>query len=171
MFTTTLPLIFSFTHLFAPVEFVFFLLVVFGAVWLSAPAVDISWEDHRLDTSIRLFLHSAWLGHASLWRVFWPFFILVNAILLRVDYLILESRFTIPSWDTAHMVLVLPIVWWGVGVWKCSQNTSAKIWNICARFVVLCMVIEYVLKFIIRKDYPQIIFNCSELLIIYGDCI
>jgi len=51
------------------------------------------------------FLQSAWLGQACLWQVFWPFFLLVNAVLFYIDYRIANVTYTIASWKTVHGML------------------------------------------------------------------
>ncbi|NOT83199.1 MAG: hypothetical protein HOP02_00130 [Methylococcaceae bacterium] len=169
MFLTTLPILFGFTHLISPLELSLFLLALLAAVFLITPTID---NDNIVDpySSFYLYLHAAWLGRMSLWRVFWPFFILINIIFVYIDYRIANNTYTIASWKTVHGMVFLPIVWWTVAIWRCSAHAAAKYWGNAARVISLYLAIELILRFIISTQFPHLLFNCEMLLLEYGDC-
>ncbi|MEQ1637572.1 MAG: hypothetical protein ABL903_12850 [Methylococcales bacterium] len=169
MFVTTLPILFGFTRLISPLELGLFLLALLAAVFLITPTDN---EDAIAYpyTTFYLYLHAAWLGHMRLWRVFWPFFILINIIFVYIDYRIANNTYTIASWKTVHGMVFLPIVWWIVAIWRCSPHTHANYWGNAARAITLYLAIELMLRFIISTQFPQLLFNCELLLIEYGDC-
>ena len=73
MFINTLPIIFTYTHLFSLVEAVGFLTLIFLLIYFYAPAANKKWH-YLPKNSIYQFLQSAWLGGTPLWSAFWPFF-------------------------------------------------------------------------------------------------
>ncbi len=119
---------------------------------------------------IENYLLDSWFGEVSLSWVFWPFFLVLNVSLLTADLLAKAGTITVSSWDEIHFALVLPIVWWTVSVWRCSNTPAAKIWSALARLTTIAVFIEYGLKLLIRIDYPRIYFNCEEVLLNYGSC-
>ncbi len=169
MFIYSLPPIFAFTDLISPLEFVLFLLLIFGAVFFAAPQPDNLWID-RHQHNLYTILQACWLGQAPLWRSFWPFFILVNMVFFYIDYRASNISFTIASWRTVHLMLFLPCVWWLISVWKCSTNTRKKIWCSCARSVTIYFMIDYFLRLLISFEYPDLFFDCKLLAIEFGDC-
>jgi len=170
MFIETFPIIFTYTHLFSLIEAVIFLAAIFILVYFYTPDVDKNRASKR-GKGLYNFLHSSWQGNSSLWPVFWPFFILVNAILYYIDYRVMNVTYTIASWKTVHGMLLLPIVWWAVSVWRCSANTRYKIWSSAARTITLYLFLEYILRFIISTQYPNTFFDCRLLIMEYGDCL
>ncbi|GAB6141105.1 hypothetical protein JCM14076_18340 [Methylosoma difficile] len=169
MFITTLPIIFTYTHLLSELEAGVFLLALLLLVYVYTPEGEKNWRDMAMP-SWYLFLHAAWLGHASLWRAFWPFFIFVNAVLYYIDYRIGNLTYTIASWITVHMMLLLPIVWWIISVWRCSSHTRYRILGCAARTVTVCLVIEFILRILITVRYPNTLFDCQLLVAYFGDC-
>jgi len=111
------------------------------------------------------------LGKSSLWRAFWPFFVLVNVVLYYIDYRAMTETYTIASWKTVHGMLVLPIVWWIRSVWLCSQNTRYKLFSVAARTLTLYLLLEFILRFYISTQMPQTLFDCRLLILEYGDCV
>ena len=170
MFINTFPIIFTYTHLFSVLEAVIFLTTIFFLVYFCTPSVNKKW-DNNPGHSIYQFLHFAWQGHSALWRAFWPFFLLVNSVLYYIDYRAMNVTYTIASWKTVHGMLLLPIVWWTVSVWRCSTNTRYKIWSGAARTITIYLFLEYVLRFIISTQYPSTFFDCRLLIMEYGDCL
>ncbi len=170
MFINTLPIIFTYTSLFNAVEAIIFLSAIFCLVYFYTPACNERWKD-RPSKSWYLLLNSAWLGHAALWRAFWPFFLLVNIILYYIDYRISNITYTIASWKTVHGMMILPIIWWITSVWRCSENTSHKLWSVAARSVTLYLVLELILRFFISTQFPHTLFDCRLLVMEYGDCL
>jgi hypothetical protein len=76
----------------------------------------------------------------------------------------------VSSWDDVHFMLLLPIVWWTVSIWRCSAYTRFRLYSAGARLITLGVFVEYALKLYIRIDYPRLFFNCEELLLDYGSC-
>jgi len=169
MFFNTLPIIFTYTHLFTPLEAGIFLTTIFGLVYFYTPDI-FRIKLATPNKSLYIFLRSAWQGQAPLRYVFWPFFILVNGILFYIDYRIFNVTFTIASWKTVHGMLFLPIVWWLVSTWKCSKYAGHKIWSVLARTFSVYLVIELLLRAIISSQFPETLFDCRLMVIEYGDC-
>jgi hypothetical protein len=70
------------------------------------------------------------------------------------------------------VILALPLFWWTISVWRCSSHAS-RIWATMARFLTVAVYYEYSLRLLIGYYYPQIWFNCQQLIIEYGfiiDC-
>jgi hypothetical protein len=170
MFINTLPVIFTYTSLFSLIEAVIFLAAIFFLIYFYTPEVNKNWID-KPGSSLYQFLNSAWLGNSALWRAFWPFFLLVNAILYYIDYRVMSVTYTIASWKTVHGMLFLPIVWWTTSVWRCSVNTRHKIWSSSARTITLYLLLEFIFRFIISTQYPNTFFDCRLLIMEYGDCL
>lgn len=170
MFVNTLPILFTFTALLSPLEFTAILLALLLIVTRITP--DYRPGDYQLDpyATFYLYLHGAWLGHMNLWRVFWPFFILLNLVFFYIDYRIANNTYTINSWKTVHGMVFLPIVWWIAAVWRCSPHTQSKYWAYAARTLTLYIVVELLLRYIISTRFPQLLFDCRLLLLEYGDC-
>jgi hypothetical protein len=146
-----------------------FLIILLGIMFLlifSSPLPESS--KHR-QISNNYFL-AAWLGGEPLKSVFWPFFLLLNLTLTLADNLVKFGDLTVSSWDDIHFMLILPIIWWIVGIWQCSANTTNKIWAGLARMATLAVIIEYVLKLYIRVYLPRIFFNCEDIMLNYGSC-
>ncbi len=169
MFMTTLPIIFTFTHLFSIVEAGIFLMAILFLVYFYTPGVNKNWRKQP-DISMYEALRSAWLGKALLWHAFWPFFILVNSVFFYIDYRIENDTYTIASWKTAHGMLLLPLVWWINSVWHCSQHTRHKIYSVLARTATIYLILDYILRFLISTQFPNTLFDCKLLVIQYGDC-
>ncbi len=170
MFTKTLPIIFTYTTLFSQLEAGIFLAALFLLVYCYTPAVKSTWRDCSANGWYQT-LYSAWLGESSLWRAFWPFFVVVNVILYYIDYRVLNETYTIASWKTVHGMLLLPIVWWIRSVWVCSQNTRFKLLSSIARTLTLYLLLEFILRFYISTQLTQTFFDCRLLTIEYVDCV
>jgi hypothetical protein len=170
MFFNTLPIIYTYTSLLSPVETIIFFCAIFFLVYFYTPAINSSPID-KTGNGWYQFLYAAWLGNMTLWQAFWPFFLLINGILYYIDYRVMNVTYTIASWKTVHVMLILPIVWWTTSVWRCSKNTRHKIWGSAARAVTLYLFIEYGLRFIISTQYPNTFFDCRLLIMQYGDCL
>jgi hypothetical protein len=169
MFVTTLPILFAFTGLISPLELLLLLLAILAMVFRFTPAPDPTAIRYSY-SNFYLFLHAAWLGHASLKWVFWPFFVLINLVFYYIDYRIANATYTIASWKTVHGMVFLPIVWWTVAVWRCSPHARSQYWSSAARTVTLYLFIELLLRFIISTRFPHLLFDCRLLLLEYGDC-
>lgn len=170
MFINTLPIIFTYTHLFTEIEACVFLLALCLLVYVYTPQADKYWREANTP-SWYLFLQASWLGNASLWRAFWPFFIFVNGVLYYIDYRIDSLTYTVASWITVHLMLILPIVWWIASVWRCTAHTRFKIIGCLARTATLCLVIEFILRLFITLKYPNTFFDCQLMIVQFGDCL
>jgi len=166
MFIHSLPLFFSYMGLANPVELLIIFAVIFIILLLTIPEYENESKDKFRDD----YLFSAWNGQAPLGWTFWPFFLLLNACLYTADILAKAGFFTVSSWDEVHFVMLFPICWWTISVWRCSKNTQVRVWGAGARLMTLTVFFEYALKLSIRMDYPRIFFACEELLLDYGNC-
>lgn len=166
MFVYSLPIVFGQLDLISPSEALFIISGLFAGLWVLtlAPGEKLG----RLTSENYLF--SCWTGRQWLAATFWPFFLLLNVVLFGVDWLARSGLWTVSSWDDVHFVLLLPIIWWTVSIWRCSANTGLRLYSAGARLATLGVFIEYALKLYIRVEYPRIFFNCEDLLLNYGSC-
>ncbi|MBT5222970.1 MAG: hypothetical protein HON51_04325 [Gammaproteobacteria bacterium] len=172
MFINTLAAFFVFTSLISPIEAALMLLITAYIVYLLTPA---QLTDHLILQEFKgidfyMYLQAAWLGRLPLLPVFLPFFIILNGALFYADYRSDAGTYTIASWLTILVILALPLFWWTISVWRCSLHAN-RIWATMARFVIVAVYYEYILRLLIGYYYPQIWFNCQQLIIEYGDCI
>ena len=166
MFIYSLPLFFKSIGLASPLELLIIFMALLVVLFISSPLGGESLQKQSLNK----YLFTAWSGSVALMWVFWPFFLILNVSLYAADTLAKMGLLTVSSWDDVHLMLLLPIVWWTTAVWRCSANTSLRVWSACARFLTLAVFFEYGLKLMIRIDYPRIFFGCEELLLDYGSC-
>jgi len=170
MFITTLPIVFTYIHLFNALEAGLFLCAVFGLMYIYTPEPQKAWKE-KTGQNWYLLLQSAWFGELTLWRAFWPFFLFINSILYYADYRIANITYTIASWKTVHGMVFLPIIWWTVSVWRCSRHTHYKINAVAARSLTVYLFIELMLRFFISSQFPNTLFDCRLLIMQYGDCL
>jgi hypothetical protein len=166
MFFYSLPILFNDIQLVSPVECLLMTGAIFAVIYFTAPPPDQNWQHQPFDS----FLLTSWLGGVSLYWVFWPFFLFLNASLLTADILAKSGIITVSSWDEIHLIVLLTVAWWMVSVWRCSGNTQARIWSSLARLATISVMVEFSLKLLIRIDYPRIFFNCEDILLDYGSC-
>ena len=166
MFFYSLPILFNDIQLVSPFECFLMTITTLIALYFISPKPELSWQQQPYDS----FLLTAWLGDISVFWIFWPYFLLLNASLLLTDFLAKTSKITVSSWDEIHFVLLLTVIWWTFSVWRCSANTKLRLWSALARFATLAVFAEYALKLLIRINYPRIFFNCEDILLDYGSC-
>lgn len=166
MFINSLPLFFSEIGYANPLELLIIFLGIFVMLFITSPVRESNAQIQPNNN----YLFAAWSGNAPLKSVFWPFFLLLNGCLYAVDNLAKAGLFTVSSWDDAHFILLLPIVWWATSVWRCSAYSHARLGSACARLMTVSVFFEYALKLLIRIDYPRLFFNCEELFLDYGNC-
>lgn len=166
MFFYSLPILFNDIKLVNPFEFFLLVVTTLAVLYATAPQPELSWQQPPYER----FVFESWVGGVSLFWVFWPYFILLNASLLTADILAKAGKITVSSWDEIHFALLLTAIWWTISIWRCSSNTALRIWPALARLTTISVFIEYALKLLIRIDYPRIFFNCEEILLDYGSC-
>ncbi len=178
MLINSLSAFFAFTTLISPVEVSIILGVTAYTVFLLTPKQytnDINtWEGVKNSPhdsfDIYMYLQSTWLGRQSLLLTFVPFFLIINSALMYADYRVDTGTYTIASWLTILVILALPTFWWTISVWRCSASAN-RLWAILARFFTIAVYYECILRIIIAYYYPQIWFNCRQLIMELGDCI
>lgn len=169
MFITTLPILFAFTHLLNPLEISIFFLAILVVVYLMTPNPTHAYA--KLPSgSLYDYLFSSWSGTMPLRWAFWPFFILINAVFIYIDYRIAADTYTINSWKTVHLMVFLPVVWWVLSVWRCVANCRLKIWSSIACAMTIYLIFDFILRITLSIQFPNTLFNCRLLLIEYGDC-
>jgi hypothetical protein len=170
MFTNTLPIIFNHSSLVTPLEFITILLGLLFILYISMPLPqNLEWKQ-SLRQPLKSYLYKSWFGEISLWQAFWPFFLLLNASLLGIDYLAKGSMISVSSWYSLHFILVTPVIWWAGSIWRCSAHTRWRIFGACARLMIFCIVFEYAFKVYIFIYYPRIFFNCEDLMLDMFTC-
>jgi len=171
MFIYSLPLFFTHIQLSTPLELLLIVLFIFVISYLTAPSPNKDNECVALKgVSLYQYLIFAWIGHLKLWVVFWPFFILLNISLFITDTLAIQGNFTVSSWDEIHFILLTPILFWTLSIWRNSANTHSRVAAAAARLSVITVFFEYALKLIIRDDYPRIFFSCQDIILDYAAC-
>jgi hypothetical protein len=170
MFITTLPIIFTYIHLFSAIEAAVFLAAIGGLVYVYTPEPQRTWQE-KPGKNWYQFLKAAWLGELRLWRAFWPFFLFVNGVLYYADYRIAAVTYTIASWKTVHGMLFLPIIWWTVSVWQCTRHSRYKVYGALARTMTITLYLDLILRIYISSQHPNTLFDCRLLIMQYGDCL
>lgn len=102
-------------------------------------------------SALRLFMFRALNGSLKLWQSFWliyvPFPILLALVLggvyLSLDHLGLQRmpELGLVLWSLAASAICLAFFVASVMVWRCSKNTSWKLWTYIARVVVVLMIV------------------------------
>lgn len=171
MFTNTLPIIFSSSQLIGPLEFFIIFSTLFGIIFISAPFPEADWEMPDVKSfSLYHYLLAIWNGALGLNKLFWPFFIVFNAGLYGADALVQSGMISVSSWSNIHVMMLGPVIWWTLGVWRGSSHSNSRLWIALARLMVVSAYIEYVMRFYISKALPRLFFNCEELLMDYFQC-
>ncbi len=173
MFIYSLPILFRHIQFGTPAEYLMAIIFLLTLLYIVTPRNlffnEIRWGAVS-ELTLYQYLFDSWNGQIKLWLVFWPFFILLNIILFVVDDLAKAGEFTVSSWDTVHFMMLTPGIFWVISVWRNSLNTVSRYWAVLARFMTLSVFLEYILKWVIRKDYPRIFFECQELALDYASC-
>ena len=173
MFIYSLSIFFAYIQLGTAQEYLgtvlFLLILLYIATPFDSFYKEIKWGAIS-DLTMYQYLFDSWNGQIKLWLVFWPFFIILNMSLYLTDSLARAGNFTVSSWDAVHFILLTPVIFWLISVWRNSPNTSSRYWAIGARFMTLAVFFEYGLKLVIRMDYPRIFFQCQEAILDYASC-
>lgn len=173
MFIYSLPILFTYMQLGTKQEYMMAILFVCLLLYIITPYNEFfkqtEWGKVS-ELTMYKYLFDSWLGQVKLWLVFWPFFILINLSLYFTDSLARSADFTVSSWDEVHFIFLIPVIFWIISVWRNSLNTCSRYWAIAARFLTLAVFFEFVLKLVIRIDFPRIFFQCEELALDYAAC-
>lgn len=170
MLIDSLSLLFFFTSFISWVE-VILIAAAFAALTYSiTPEPQSEWTV-RIPPTLYFYLQWSWLGYLQLKDAFWPFFVLFNAVLFYIDYRIQEGTFTVASWVTMHVIMLMPLIYWTGAVWRCSKNCSSRYWVTVARWMTLAAHGDLGLRWVIYHYYPNIMFNCQQMVIHWGDCV
>ena len=173
MFIYSLPILLFHIQFGTPLELILITLFLYILLFIATPVIPGSNDQEGgklFGLSFYKYLLHAWTGQLKLWVVFWPFFIFLNLSLYLTDNLAKQGRFTVSSWDEIHFMLLMPVIFWTMSVWRSSMNTDLRIFAAGARFMTLSVFFEYGLKLLIRKDFPRIFFNCEEIILDYATC-
>lgn len=170
MLITTVNLLLTFTSFIAWHEVAAIVLGMMVLIYFLTPQPAESYE-YRMPMNIYYFLQWTWLGYMRLQDAFWPFFILYNGILLYIDFRVDQGSFTAASWVTMHMIMGLPLLYWLVATWRCSDKCSARLWAVLARWCTGLALFDLALRWVIYRDYPNILFNCQQMIMQWGDCL
>lgn len=170
MLITTLSLLFAFTTFISWYEALIIAACLLVLAYSLTPEPAEAYE-YRQPFSLYYYLQWSWLGYLRLKDAFWPFFVLYNVILLYIDYRIDQGTFTAASWVTVHAMLALPLVYWIGATWRCSDKSASRIWPVLARWITLLCLFDLVLRWVIYHDYPNILFNCQQMILQWGDCV
>lgn len=169
MLIDTLSLLLAFTRFIHWYEALILGLALSVFLYLLTPEPAEVWEI-RIPKSVYYYLQWSWLGYLRLRDAFWPFFVLYNAVLFYIDYRVQEGTFTVASWVTIHMILAMPLVYWTGAVWRCSGLCSSRYEAAAARLVTIFAFLDLALRWVIYQYYPNIFFNCQQMIIQWGDC-
>jgi hypothetical protein len=170
MLIDSLSLLFAFTSYISWWETLLIGLAFAALIYSVTPEPQANW-DERTPPTLYFYLQWSWLGYLKLKDAFWPFFILFNAILFYIDYRVQEGTFTVASWVTMHIIMAMPLIYWTGAVWRCSKNSSSRIWPAVARWMTLAAYCDYALRWLIYHSYPNILFSCQQMIIHWGDCV
>lgn len=168
MLIDSLSLLFAFTSFINIYEVVLVFTALLVLTYVLTPTYVEA--EPREPVTLYLYLQWSWLGYLKLRDVFWPFFILMNAVLFYVDYRIQQGTYTVASWSTMHIIMAMPLVYWTGAVWRCSKHCRNKWWSTLARFMTVVAYADIALRWVIYHSYPNILFNCQQMMIQWGDC-
>lgn len=172
MFIYSFPLLFSHIQWGTPLHLIIVIFFIAIVLFIASPKSsvdDIEWES-VFSLTFYQYLFQGWNGYLKLWCIFWPFFIVLNISLYMTDTIAKQGLFTVSSWDEVHFMLVMPIIFWIIAVWRNSVNTVSRYWAMLARLMTLSVLFEFGLKLVIRQDYPRIFFACQDIMLDYASC-
>ncbi len=168
MLIDSLSLLLAFTSFIKVYEAVLVGLGLAGLTYIVTPGFAES--EQRQPATFYYYLQWSWLGYLKLKDAFWPFFIFFNGVLFYIDYRVQQGSYTVASWSTMHIIMAMPLIYWTGAVWRCSKNCSSRIWSALARFTTIAAYCDFALRWAIYHYYPNILFNCQQMLIQWGDC-
>jgi len=173
MFIYSIPIFFAYIQFGTLQEYLITILFFLGLLYIATPSNSFFKETQwgRVsELTMYQYLFDSWNGLVKLWLVFWPFFIILNLSLYIVDSMARAGDLTVSSWDEIHFILLTPVLFWTIIVWRNPLNTCSRYWAIAARFMTLAVFFEFGLKLAIRIDYPRVFFQCQEAMLDYAAC-
>jgi len=121
MFYFTFPVISEQVVLLDPLVFLAIALMLLFLLYISTPMkeyhIEVPSELHEHSELIRSkapYFYDAWYGQLPLWQVFWPFCVLLNVLLAGGDWLVRNTAFSVPSWDTLLLTCMTTTIWWTI---------------------------------------------------------
>ncbi len=168
MLIDSLSILFAFTNFINIYEAIMVAFALGLLIFLTAPVT--TEPDIRQPGTFYYYLQWSWLGYIKLKDAFWPFFIVLNAVLFYIDYRVEQGSYTVASWVTMHVILSMPLVYWTGAVWRCSRNCPNRMWVTASRFFIVAAYCDFALRGVIYHFYPNTLFNCQQMLIQWGDC-
>lgn len=171
MFINTLPLIIAQDGVFGLSEFLIVIICLGSVLYISAPFPERdSMTSEKSSLGFYQYLLSAWLGEFELWRIFWPFFLILNIALYGTDHWVWSGGISVSSWWNIHFILIAPVLWWATGIWRSSEKTGSRLWIALSRLAVFGAFTEFGLRLYIYFKLPRQFFNCEELMLDYFSC-
>lgn len=171
MFINTLALIIAQGNLIGLVELCIVAVCLYAVLYISAPFPEQEATETALSTDgAYQYLLSGWLGEFQLWRIFWPFFVVLNGALYGADYWVWNGGISVSSWWNIHFILAAPVLWWAVGIWRSSPKSSSRLWIAMSRLAVFGALAEFGMRLYIYFKLPRQFFNCEELMLDYFSC-
>lgn len=180
MFILTLPIIFEHTNLLTPLALLLIFTLLLGLLYIITPTTKSIVESKIIRQSIAQeskhyqqkyhFLYQAWYGNMPLWKVFWPYFIIVNWVLYASDWATRATILSVPTWDNILLVCIVSALWWFIGVWRMSPYCGQRIYAAVAQLLTLALFADFILRIFIRIQYPRIFFDCEGMLFNYSSC-
>lgn len=170
MLIDSLSLLFAYTSFITWLEALMVGSALAVLIYAITPIPSLNWQE-RTPATLYFYLQWSWLGYLKLKDAFWPFFILFNGILFYIDYRVQDGSFTVASWVTMHIIMAMPLIYWTGAVWRCSKNSASRIWPTIARWMTVMAYCDYALRWVIYQYFPNILFNCQQMIIQWGDCV
>ncbi|MDD2737957.1 MAG: hypothetical protein PHR94_03430 [Methylomonas lenta] len=170
MLIDSLSLLFAYTSFITWLEALMVGSALAVMIYAITPIPVLDWQE-RTPATLYFYLQWSWLGYLKLKDAFWPFFILFNGILFYIDYRVQDGSFTVASWITMHIIMAMPLIYWTGAVWRCSKNSTSRIWSTIARWMTVMAYCDYALRWVIYQYFPNIMFNCQQMIIQWGDCV
>lgn len=170
MLIDSLSLLISFTSFINWLEALTFVAALAVLIYVITPMPRQDRQE-RTPATLYFYLQWSWLGYLKLKDAFWPFFILFNGVLFYIDYRVQTGSYTVASWVTMHIIMAMPLIYWTGAVWRCTKNSGSRIAAAVARWVTVMAYCDYALRWVIYQYYPNILFDCQQMIIQWGDCV
>jgi len=177
MFFFTLPVISEQVVFLSPWLLSGITLMLLVLLYISSPLSEYHLEvptklhqDSEHIRSVAPYFYDAWYGRLPLWQVFWPFCIVLNVLLAGGDWLVRNTAFSVPSWDTLLLTCLTTTLWWTIATWRMSIYTGHRMWSAAARLVTLAAFLDFGFRIFIRIKFPRVFFDCQGMFFDYSSC-